>query len=79
MTNNDIINSIKMQYTRLTYKERLELRTWINGQYDFAVKDTSEEDPKINIPWRTDKDKPRFIVSPEARKRLEKLKRNTVE
>lgn len=42
-----------MQYTRLTYKERLEVRTWINGQYDFSVNEETVDDPKIRIAWRS--------------------------
>lgn len=52
MSRKDVINHLKITYNRLTYEERLEIRTWINGQYDFSEKDTSEEDPKINIKWR---------------------------
>lgn len=48
----DKINSIKMLYKTLPYKQRMEVRQWINGMYNFQVNDTSEEDPKIKIKRR---------------------------
>lgn len=43
------IKTIKELYRALPHEWRHEIRKWINGQYDFTIRDTSKQDPKINI------------------------------